>query len=259
MKAKEAQMQGLSITDHDTISAYTPELFEKAKELGIQLLTGAELSSEFQGATVHILAYGFDLHSKVLQNFLQLIITRRTERNLAILKKLALHKMPITEEELVDFARSVIKHKTIGRPHIAALMVRKGYVISERDAFERYLKEGSLCYAAGFKVTPQDTINAIHQARGKAVLAHPHFYPKGRFLKELLTHPFDGIECYYGNLSKEVELPWIKIAQERGLLITGGSDYHGDLKPHIALGCSWTNETTFNALFTFSPQRHGEK
>lgn len=242
--AKQAGLQGLSITDHDTMDAYTPELFADAKELGIRLLNGIEISSEQEDVPVHVLGYGYSLEDRKLKDFLVEMQSRRGERNRAILKKLAERKMPISEEELKEFATE----RTIGRPHIAQIMVKKKYVATVRDAFERYLREGGLCYAAGIKYTPKEVIDQIHAAGGKAVLAHPHFFKKGTFLRKLLGLPFDGIECYYAKLAKELELPWVNIAREKGLIPTGGSDYHGALKPHITLGCSWVNEHTFERL-----------
>lgn len=248
--ALQAGLQGLSITDHDTLDAYTPALFKDAEELGLRLLTGIELSSELDQVPVHILGYGYDVHAPHLKGFLEDLQNRRRERNLAILKKLAARQMPISEEELISFSLSIRQKRTIGRPHIALLMVKKGYVDTPQEAFERYLREGALCYAAGIKVTPKEAIEQIHQAKGKAVLAHPHFLKKGSFLRKLLDLPFDGVESYYSLLHKEQEKPWLKLAKERGWIATGGSDYHGTLKPRIPLGCSWVNETTFNALLS---------
>jgi predicted metal-dependent phosphoesterase TrpH len=242
--AKQAGLQGLSITDHDSMDAYTPELFADAKELGIRLLTGIEISSEQDHIPVHILGYGYSLEDANLKEFLIGMQKRRGERNRAILEKLARQKMPISEEELKEFATE----RTIGRPHIAQIMVKKGYVQTIRDAFERYLREGGLCYAPGIKYSPKEVIEQIRSAGGKAVLAHPHFYKRGSFLRKLLSLPFDGIECYYAKLAKALELPWVNTAREKGLIATGGSDYHGALKPHITLGCSWVNEHTFKKL-----------
>jgi len=240
--AKAKSLQGLSITDHDCIAAYKPELFSLAAELGVRLLTGVEISTEFEGIPVHILGYGYDLRSASFDAFLSDIRNRRVERNRAILKKLIERKMPIGEEELL-----ALPTQTHGRPHIAQLMVQKNYARSIQDAFQRFLKEGASCYVPGYKYTPQDAICAIREANGKAVLAHPHFYRKGSFMRKLLSQPFDGIECYYAALPKAQELPWLNIAKERGWIATGGSDYHGSIKP-TALGASWVGEAVFNAL-----------
>jgi predicted metal-dependent phosphoesterase TrpH len=239
--AKQAGLQGLSITDHDTMDAYTPEFFSDAEELGLQILTGIEVSSEWEDASVHILGYGYDLSSETLKKFLAEMQKRRGERNRAILKKLKAIHLPIEEEELP-------KGRTVGRPHIAQLMVKKGYVLSERDAFDFYLREGAKCYAPGIKFKPHEVIEEIHRAGGKAVLAHPHFMKKGSFSRQILSLPFDGIECYYAKLAKALELPWLKLAEKKGWIPTGGSDYHGTLKPHISLGCSWVNERVFELL-----------
>lgn len=246
--AKQAGLQGLSITDHDTTDAYTPDLFAEAESLGLRLLPGIEISSELNQLSVHILGYGFDVNSEALKKFLIETQKRRNERNRAILQKLAQRKLVITEEELLEFAHQVRGKRTIGRPHIAQMMVKKGYVSSTQEAFERYLREGALCYASGIKITPREAIEEIHKAHGKAVLAHPHFLKGGSFKRHLFDLPFDGIECYYASLPKQLELPWLKIAKERNWIATGGSDYHGTLKPHITLGASWVNEHTFELL-----------
>ena len=246
-KASRADLQGLSITDHDTILAYTPEFFSKAKELSMQILPGVEISTELDATAVHILGYGFDLSSSEFQQFLENIQNCRNQRNRAILAKLSLKKMTITEEELLLFAQIFEKKKSVGRPHIAHLMVQKGFVRSPQEAFELYLRDGASCYVAGFKSSPLDAIEQIHLARGKAVLAHPHFITN-KILKKLLLLPFDGIECYYGTFSKQQEAPWIAIAKQKKWIATGGSDYHGIYKPYINLGCSWVDGSTFEAL-----------
>jgi hypothetical protein len=242
-KAKAAGLQAISITDHDTVEAYSPELFSLAEDLGLQLLSGVELSSEWKDRSVHVLGYGCDLKSVSLRSFLSNLIEKRNERNRAILAKLSKKGFVIHEKEL--FALGI---RTIGRPHIAQLMVNKGYVGSFQEAFHRYLQDGASCYTPGIKYTPAQVIHEIHQAHGKAVLAHPHFFPRGSFLKELLELPFDGIECYYAALHPEQEKPWLQIARERRWIATGGSDYHGTLKPHISLGCSWVGLETFQTL-----------
>lgn len=247
IKAKETGLSGISITDHDTIEAYTPDLFSSAQSLGIRLLPGIEFSSEWKDSTVHVLGYGFDLKSHPLLAFIEEMQKRRNQRNRSILQKLEAKKIIVTEEELASLVTSGMK-KTIGRPHIAELMVKKGYVKTFRDAFDDYLKEGASCYVGGFKFTPLDIIQVIHEAKGKAVLAHPHFIKNGSYLGSLLTFPFDGIECYYGTLLKHQERPWVKIAKQKKWIATGGSDYHGAFKSHITLGCSWVDEATFQSL-----------
>ena len=190
-KAHKIGLNGLSITDHDTTAAYTPDLFRLANEISLRLLPGVEVSSELDRLPVHILGYGFDLQSDRFKGFLQEIQTRRIERNREILERLAARNMRITEEELKKVGLHII-----GRPHIAALLVQKGYVSSIQEAFELYLKDGACCYVLGFKVSLREVIQEIQSAKGKAVLAHPHFYKNKNFLNHLLSYPFDGVECY---------------------------------------------------------------
>jgi predicted metal-dependent phosphoesterase TrpH len=248
-KANLARLSGLSITDHDTIDAYSPEFFKTAQTMGIRIMPGVEFSSELRETTVHVLGYGFDIYSPILLAFIEEMQRRRNDRNLAILKKLETHKIIVSDEDLHLISQiGGMKKKSVGRPHIAAIMVKKGYVQSFQEAFDRYLKEGTSCYVPGFKFTPLDAIRAIHEAGGKAVLAHPHFIKNGSYVGSLLSLPFDGIECYYGNLPKHQEMPWVKIAKQKGWIATGGSDYHGTFKPHISLGCSWVGESTFQQL-----------
>jgi len=241
--AKEVGLSGISITDHDTIEAYSqaPAI---AKKLGILLGSGVEFSCIFQKMSVHILAYDFDLNSPAITNLCAQHQQRRTCRNKAILERLSRLGMSISEEELFS-----IGEKTVGRPHIAKLMVEKGYVDSIKEAFNRYIGDGKPCYEPGEGISVQQTLDVIHQGKGKAFIAHPHLLDHSRKIKELLKYPFDGIECHYAKFPPEQERRWIQIAKERGWLVSGGSDFHGSVKEYIQLGCSWVDEETFYKIF----------
>ncbi len=241
--AKKSGLSALSITDHDTISAYERAI-PAAKKMGIILGVGAEFSSSYDIFNVHILAYDFDLDSPLIHEFCQKHKDRRKLRNFRILEKLRKRQMPIPEEELEKMGT-----ETLGRPHIAELMVKHGFVTSAQQAFDRYIGDGKACYDAGEPFTVDETLEVIHAARGKAFLAHPHFLGHGEKVFKLLEKPFDGIECLYANCLPQQEKRWIKAAERRALLISGGSDYHGKLKPSIILGCSWVNEEIFNKIF----------
>ena len=244
--AKKNGLSGISITDHDTIDEYSEELFSLAKELELELLTGVEISSSLRGETVHILGYGFDFKSSILKGFLEKVKERRYLRNLAILKKLAKKNIIITEEELY---KNIEQSKlSIGRPHIAHLMVQKGYCHDFKSAFNFYLKDGGPCFVIGDKFSPKEIIDLLHRVPCKAVLAHPEQISKSFVISELLNLPFDGIEAYYGKMMLNKEERWIKVANKKGWLITGGSDYHGNTKPYITLGCSWVSKECFDLL-----------
>lgn len=243
--AKKVGLEGLSITDHDTIEAYqtAPAL---SKELGIDLLTGVELSSSLQGTSVHILAYGFAPDSQEISEFCMRHGERRQQRNQEILNLLTKHKMPLSYDDLTK--ASAVLPRSMGRPHIALAMVKKGYVQSLQEAFQKFIGEGRPCYTPGEPIGVEETLDAIHQAKALAVIAHPHLLSNGAVLNSLLNMKFDGIECYYGKYTLDKNQRWLKIAKKKGWLITGGSDFHGDMKPQLDLGCSWVDQPTFQAI-----------
>ncbi|MCX6990726.1 MAG: PHP domain-containing protein [Chlamydiae bacterium] len=243
--AVEMGLNALSITDHDTVDAYA-EAFPYAKSKGLILVSGVEFSSLYKKQNVHILGYGIDTEHPFLKEFCTSQRDRRKGRNFEILAKLKKVRFPIEENELEALEKI---HRTIGRPHIAKLMVDKGYVKTIQEAFSLYLGDGRCCYAQGVSATIDEALNVIKQSSGKALIAHPHLFKDGGIVRELLTHPFDGLECYYGRCSTEKERRFLKIAKTKKLLISGGSDFHGSIKPYLPLGCSWTPKEEFVRIF----------
>lgn len=238
-------LRGLSITDHDTIDAY-PDAVPIAEQVGIALLPGIEFSASHRGKSVHILAYSFPWNSSVIHDFCQKHTQRRLLRNRGILQLLNKHGMSITEEELQP---NLSQHGTTGRPHIAVAMLKKGYVSSIQEAFSLYLGEGKPCYTPGGYFSVQETIDLIHKAKGLAIIAHPHLINDQTLIRDLLKMNFDGIEGYYARFPKVQQEKWVEIGRKKGWIITGGSDYHGEIKPMSALGTSWVCEETFQILY----------
>lgn len=245
--AHELNLQGLSITDHDTIDAYTPEFFQKAGDMGLIVIPGVELSSDFQGHSVHILGYGYDLEDIKFNRFIRKIQERRNRRNEEIIQRLEGKGFSMPMEELVDgpFGMHVI-----GRPHIAKLMVKKGYVRSIQEAFNGYLKDDGECFVAGEKFSSEEIIIQIKKAKGKAILAHPHLIKPRSLVSKLLKLPFDGLEGYYGRFPPHIEQKWVQIGKEKGWIITGGSDFHGWVKPETILGSSWIDGSVVDELLS---------
>ncbi len=238
-------LKGLSITDHDTVDAYkTATAYAKSK--GILLGTGVELSCEHKKKSVHILAYNFSLDDEGLSLYLARQRRKRLERNRIILENLKRLRICISEEELTAGHSDA---SAVGRPHIAALMVKKGHVRSIQEAFTSYIGDGAPCFARGELFGVKEALSVVEQAGGKAFLAHPHLYSDAGFVKEILAFGFDGLECFYGRFSWQQEKLWLKIAKEKNLLICGGSDFHGAIKPQIPLGCSYVDAFAFSAIF----------
>ncbi len=234
--AKSLGLSGLSITDHDTLAAYTEEFFAEAKDLGLTILVGVEFSADYNRQSVHILGYGVDPASTVMRQMEKRHKERRLHRNRAIVKKLYEKGLPID---------SLPEKGVVGRPHIAQKMVEKGYVKNVNEAFHKYLGDGKSCYIVLDTISVEETLEAIHEAGGLAFIAHPHLAPSQRLVKELLKLPFDGLECYYGTFFSHEEQRWVQLAKNKNLLISGGSDYHGKIKPRISLGSSWVDKSTF--------------
>ncbi len=244
--AKKADLKGLSITDHDTVQAYTKELFSEAKNLNLELITGVEFSAAEKTESVHILGYGIDCENEQILNFVKKHLLIRQERNREIIFKLAKKGFKITEADLEKQKTS--ENQILGRPHIAQILLQLGHVRNLQEAFERYLGDGKTCFIEPKFPSMEETIKIIKEAGGKAVLAHPQLFKKKRVLKEILKKPFDGIECYYAKLGRRQAEDFVKIAQEKNWLITGGSDFHGTNKPYLYLGSSFIQEEDFLRL-----------
>ncbi len=238
-------LSGLSITDHDTVEAYH-EAIPFAEEHQFPLLPGVEFSSAFRGEAVHILGYAFSLKSEEILQLCQKHRLRRRMRNSKILEKLNQLGIPIDEEELKKIDQ---KNRTVGRPHIALQLVEKGVVGSIKEAFEKFLAEGKPAYDPGVSISLEETIDAIHKGGGKAILAHPHLIKRRSVCKSILEMPFDGIEGYYPRLALERKKQWMDLAEKKGWIITGGSDYHGKFKPQNRLGMATVGKEIFDKLY----------
>ena len=253
--ALQCGLSGLSITDHDTAAAYETVL-PLAQASGLKMISGTEFSTAHEGSTIHVLGYAFQLNHPAIQNFCEKHHARRESRNKAILEKLNQQRLPIRYDDLLKAALES-NTKTIGRPHIALAMMKKGYVESLQQAFKKYLGESGACYVQGKSYSAAETIETIHAAKGFAVIAHPHLISSPAIVRSLLKLPFDGMECYYAKFHAHQNEPWLAIARQKNWLITGGSDFHGSIKPMIPLGCSWTPEETFQILEERFKKNHG--
>jgi predicted metal-dependent phosphoesterase TrpH len=236
--ARLAKAQGLdavALTDHDTVTGLA-ELVAEVNKLGIEAIAGVELSAQFSPGTLHVLGYGFDPNGPIRQK-LEAFQQARAERNPRILAKLMELGMPLTLEEVKTLSGA---KNQIGRPHIAKAMEVKGYATYE-EAFDKYLTKGGPAYISKAGWSAQECIDLIHGSGGVAVIAHPiQMKLQGMELREkikqLADMGMDGIEVIHPDHKPEDQKLFMELAEEFGLLPTGGSDFHGAHKPGIQLG-----------------------
>lgn len=208
---------GISFTDHDTVDAYTKDVLGYAQKKGIFLGTGIEISTVFRDTSIHILGYDIDVNAQSMTRFIDETQGRRVERNrrmVELLRTLGFH---------IDWEDK----ENLGRPHIAQKLIDKGYVATMREAFDLLLGEGKPAFVMGDFPTTEEGIRLIHDAGGKAFLAHPHVIKPKRYVKKLLELPFDGLEVNYGAFSRDDNLYFEVLAKSRKLLMSGGTDHHG--------------------------------
>jgi predicted metal-dependent phosphoesterase TrpH len=238
--AKKVGLKGLALTDHDTIDGL-PQAYQTAKEEGLPFLCGVEISVKFDGpGHFHLLGYFLEPPEE-LKEVLDRLKAARAERNKRMVEKLRELGIDITLDELQSIASG-----EIGRPHFAYLLVKKGYVKSIEEAFERYLKKGAPAYYPKALLTEEEAISAIKKAKGIPVLAHPITLKLSdealkSYLIRLKELGLMGVEVYYSEHTKEYTKFLERLADELSLIKTGGSDFHGQNKPDIKLGLGFGN------------------
>lgn len=243
--AKSAGLTALALTDHDTVGGIAEAQAEAAR-IGIDFLVGIEISAEFPDpGRLHILGYGVDPNSPVLAEMMKLLVEGRDNRNPRIIARLQELGVAITMREVMEEAMGKTQnpsHKPIGRPHIAAVLLRKGYVSSIKQAFDKYLAPGGLAYFDKERQTPRQAIERIQAAGGIAVVAHPvqlHTQSDAqleRIIKDLADMGLEGIEVIHSDHTAALVEKYTRLADRFGLLKTGGSDFHGSNKKDIQMG-----------------------
>ena len=233
-KAHELGLAAVAITDHDTVAGCAKAAAEGQK-LGIEAISGVELTSRY-GRTIHILGYYLRINSPVLTRILDSIVAERDARNRKMAEMMAADGIAIDYDEMKSrFGTS------IGRPHFGRLLVELGLAESVQDAFDRFIEKGQRYYLPRKMLSIERSVEVIREAGGVPVLAHPFQYKlEEGALRQLIEHCMDhgllGMECRYSLYDEEQSRYLLGLAKEYGLIPTGGSDYHGSNKPHLALG-----------------------
>ena len=230
--ALKMHLDCVSITDHDIVDGIA-ETQTFAKSLGLEVVPGIEMSSEMEGADIHVLGYFFDTQDTTLTNVLSQMQNGRVQRMVMMIEKLKGQGINnITLEEVIG----VTKTKAVGRPHLAAVLKDKKWVSTIKEAFDQYIGEGGPAYVGKFKQTPYEAIQLIRKAGGVAVMAHPMVTAKDELIPRMVEAGLQGLEVYYPNYSSSIIQYYEGLAQKYGLVTTGGSDAHGTRKPNSYIG-----------------------
>lgn len=230
-------LSALALTDHDTTEG-VDQAVDAAAGTGLEVIPGIEFSTRFLHRDIHILGYWIDHHSASFQRRLNEFLDARTVRNRQMCERIRQYtNAPISLARL----ERCFPDAVITRAHMAAWLMDNGFVETRSIAFDKYLGEHAPCFVPKSDVTPQDAIRLILENGGVPVLAHPLLYALSKkqlraLLGDLKECGLLGIEAVYVQNRGSDEAFVRSLAEEYGLLITGGSDFHGENKPDIALG-----------------------
>ena len=234
--AAKLGLTGIALTDHDILDGI-PEAAAAAAKHDLRFIGGTELSVLWRDQSMHMLVYFLDPIPGPLQNRLSELRESRQGRNVEIVARLQKLGLDITFAEV----RAEAGTGVVGRPHFAGVLIEKGYVATVPEAFDRYLATGRPAYVPRMRLTAAEAITLSRESRAVPVIAHPHTlnlraedFATG--FRELVALGLGGIEAYYGEYTPEMRSRIAAICDELGIVATGGSDYHGKYKPHLAIG-----------------------
>jgi predicted metal-dependent phosphoesterase TrpH len=235
--ALQKGLQAIAITDHDTVAGVRRAQAEGLK-LGVDVIAGVEISTQWPQGILHILGYFIDPEQSALLDVLDTLRADRKNRVDEIVARLNDHSLAITAQEVNDEAVGGVP----GRPHVASLLVRKGHVNTVQDAFDRFLGRGAPAYVPKKKLPPEQALQVIVRAGGLAVLAHPYSLYEPNvdrledMVRELMRQGLQGIEAHCPKHTPEQTAQFLALAEKLGLAVSGGTDFHGKVKPDIELG-----------------------
>ena len=225
-------LAAISLTDHDSLDGVN-EAISAGGETGLEIMSGVELSCEFEGRDLHVLGYGVPPDNAGFEEMLRRFRETRYKRGLAIIEKLNALGVSIDAQDVIKKSGE----GALGRPHIAAVLREKGVVSTSTEAFDKYIAEGGPAYVPKYKLSPAEAVRHIHEAGGLAFIAHPGIFLENHAeLHALIAEGFDGIEIFHPKHNGTTVRQLGAIAEERGLLVSGGSDFHGFAGRDLPLG-----------------------
>lgn len=223
--AKEAGLNFIAITDHDTVDGIC-QLYEAGlyPNTGIKIIPGIEFSAHHDASEIHILGYNIDIYNRELVERLNDVVEARWTRFSTMVAKLQALGYDISETDVLEIADG---STSISRSHIAQTMVHKGYCASVRETFEQLLNKGKPAYVSHYRLEPGEIIDLIKNSGGTPVLAHPKLVHDDALVEQLLKNGIEGIEAIYPKHDAEDTKRYLEMADKYHLLVTGGSDFHG--------------------------------
>lgn len=239
-EAKRAGLSAIALSDHDSIEGVR-EAMEEGKKLGVEVVPAIEFSVQSDTET-HILAYFLDIdHPKLIKTLEECKVVRQ-QRNEECCRKLNELGFDVTMEEALAIAPNGI----VGRAHFARLLMDKGYTQSVKEGFSKYLENGKYAYSGTQRLTDEETVRLIKECGGLSFVAHLHLIKLDddtlrKFLLRLKAVGLDGVEGYYTEYTPEMQEKYQAMAKELGLMISGGTDFHAQMKPHISIGTGLGN------------------
>ncbi len=222
-KAVQQGVRVLAVTDHDSTGGLAEAMEEARRHPPLEIVPGLEINCDVEGAEIHVLGYFVDHEAPWFQAFLAGQRAERVARVHRIAERLAALGLPIDPAEVF----ALVKEGSAGRPHVAQVMVARGYVKSVREAFDKYLKTGGPASAPRRRLAPSAAVAVIRKAGGVPVLAHPGLADRDELIPELIDAGLMGIETYYAEHSAAQTRDYLELCRRHDLVPTGGSDYHG--------------------------------
>ena len=235
--ARNAKLRYIALTDHDTVDGIEAAITYAGKFDDIDIIPGTELSCYYLNREIHIVGLFLDYKDEALLSSLHRLENARLQRNLKMIQNFIAAGIPLTLDELQHGnPKSVIT-----RAHFARILVEKGICKDKNEAFDKYLGIGCPFYLPKPQVTPEQILRIIKTAGGIAILAHPYSYGFSKtqvetLLDTLIPLGLSGIECYYSTYDDGQTQELRSIAHKKNLLVSGGSDFHGAIKPDISIG-----------------------
>jgi len=230
-RARDAGLFVISITDHDT-TAGVDAANAAARDAGVELIPGIEITAVEEGRDTHVLGYFIDTASVALQTFLERQRADRLRRIAEMRDRLAALGCPIDTGAILEDGR---RGRSVGRPQIASALLQAGHVRTRDEAFDRFLAAGGPAYVPRTAVPAASVIELIHAAGGVSSLAHPGPNQRDHLIPALAANGLDAIEVTHSDHDAVTETRYRKLAADLGLAVTGGSDFHGEAPTHRAI------------------------